>query len=194
MYDLIGRYDLLAKVRIPKWASFGPLRQRIANVLREKGQLFPEDKEPETLFSLLEVVNISREWGSIEAMGISEGEIVVPRMNLASTEDYERARCQKGFLYIDLHASKANPTRLIDQLRINLINNEPSSAIVQAIYRGDRAIIFDLFMTCAQSSLINRLNRVIESVIYHYNAQKYTLLSYGYDEVELSIPQPEPVC
>ena len=55
------------------------------------------------------------------------------------------------------------------------------------------ALIIEMFMTCPQSSDVQKLNRQIGPILADYDCQKYTLLCYEYDEEPASNAPPKVV-
>jgi predicted phosphodiesterase len=185
MYDLLGRWDLIVRFRLDPRVNPIQFTRLIERALEKEGMLPPEAKREVSAFGQVDLFNIKAEVRSIADLNPHPGpparEVPIQRVRMATTEAYESSRSQRGFLYIEL-PRKGEPA-MIKELEIALHADPESQVIIESVARGEKELVLDLFMSCAQSSHVNRLNRTLEHVLTKYSVQKYTLLCYGYDEV-----------
>lgn len=187
MYDIMGKWDLLVRFRLHTELRADNLVKQIGQELIGKDQILYGKKSPERIRKAKMTVqngliNVKYELPSPGGHNSARDEI--HHVRLGSTADYDRARCQRAFLYIDLPTNEAET--LISELeRCLRLEKEPAS-IVEAISIGDKAIILEIFMRCSQTHLINGLNRLVEEFIPAFRVQKYTLFCYEYDEKEIA--------
>lgn len=186
MYDLLGRYDLLVRLRIAPRVNPEQIRLLIRDALEEQRMLTPQrEQRGRDPFTECELYDVHQEWPTLEEMGtVRQGATEIKRVRLGTTEAYERARCQRAFILIPV--DRESERDLAHDLRTAIAGDPASRRILESVSRGPGFLMFEVFMTCAQSTDINRLNRTIERVLSRYRAQKYTLHSYGYDETEIS--------
>jgi hypothetical protein len=175
MYDLLGKWDLAVRLRVGAAVKWGLFFDRLQDEL--KGLLFAPGNHR------------SLDWFKVdrELSGLSESAFcILEQHRLFSNNkisDYEKDRCQKGFLYVDLQV-KGVKKDLVEQLRSEI--KEPAHDIVVGVCECADALIIEMFMTCSQSGHVQMLNRKIGPVVAKYGCQKYTLLCYKYDEAPAS--------
>jgi hypothetical protein len=171
MYDLLGKWDLAVRLRVGTAVKWGPFFDRLQDDL--KGLLFAPGHHR------------SLDWFKVdrELSGFSESAVCISEQHRLfgnkKTSDYERDRCQKGFLYVELQV-KGVKKDLVERLRSKI--EKPSHDIVMGVCECADALIIEIFMTCSQSGHVRMLNREIGPVVAEYGCQKYTLLCYEYDE------------
>ncbi len=177
MYDIMGKWDLLIRFRLAQQANLEQLIQSIEDELERTGQM---ETNPNSLFATSDYVNVRQEVTSFNEINSNISQI--NHIRLRSTLDYEQQRCQKAFIYVQMPSTNQDRSSLINSLKEELQRNTDSKTIIEAISISEIAIIFEIFMRCSQTYLINRLNRVIEKTIPQYRLQKYTLFCFEYDE------------
>jgi predicted phosphodiesterase len=184
MYDLLGYWDLAVRLRIgngvdPRW-----IIDYLDAWLRDVKLRSRDDG----LFSRRVTLDVRREASSIRELLVS-GREPIERRVLGDTADYERLRCQRSFVWIDLGSEQ---DRILDQLATAVEKDPHAAAIIESASLGDQVLLLETFSACGQSSEIARLNRVIEPVLARWACQKYTLTCYGYDEEPLIPAEPVP--
>ncbi|MGH3924374.1 MAG: hypothetical protein ACRDTT_16180, partial [Pseudonocardiaceae bacterium] len=103
---------------------------------------------------------------------------------LPDSRDYDRFRVQRAFLFIELRTvARARRSRLSEKLTARLSGaTKASGRIVEAIVYGSDAVVIEVLMTCADSSSLNELNRLLVGDLSYYVAKKYSLIVYDSDE------------
>lgn len=199
MYDLLGRWDLVLRFRCSNVTKFtrGQLLKPLvdAKLIDDHASKIPSQgsavgRKP-SYFVFKKWVDVSEEfdfqsWLNHRPM---QGRKPV-HMRLKDTADYDAKRCQRGFIWVEqLEGGSAVEDALREALRMQ----PEATAIIESVaVAPPHAIVLELFSTCSQSSLVNTLNRAIEPVLADHKLQKFTLLSYGYDEVALTCGRRPP--
>jgi predicted phosphodiesterase len=191
MYELSGKWDLAVRFRAPA-ASTAAERayfETITETLRENGQ-FGNQK-----FRLKQAVNVTR-----EAPGLSQLLVQPPppvdirRVRLPSTVEYERRRCERGFLFIYLPEESNLQDEFFRALERDVAEQErrwaaeQTGSIIECCYRSEHELVIETFSRCSQSWHMNQLNRAVEKTVADFDRQKYTLTCYEYDERESGFP------
>jgi hypothetical protein len=79
--------------------------------------------------------------------------------------------------------ARARRSRLCEKLTARLSGaTKASGRIVEAIVYGSDAVVIEVMMTCADSSRLNELNRLLVGDLSYYVAKKYNLVVYDSDE------------
>jgi 3',5'-cyclic AMP phosphodiesterase CpdA len=186
MYDLLGKWDLLIKFRCDPAVSSASVQNIIRQQLEEKSML--QESGP---FSTIDLVDVRGEYASFADAADRRANTKIRRNKVGGhlTEDYEKFRCQRALLYVELPAGP-DRGRCIRDLSSDMQRTPQVEPVIESICVADRALLINTFMRCAQSLTINKLNRSIESTLTKYRQQKHTLLFYGYDErlLERSAP------
>lgn len=177
MYDIMGKWDLLIRFRLDQNVDLDKLIKLIENELETKGQI---EKDADSLFANSDYVNVRSEVTSLNEINSNPQQI--NHIQLNSTLDYEKQRCQKAFIYVQMPGTNSDRKRLIQSLKVEIENEQDLKSIIEAISISEIAIIFEVFMRCSQTHLLNCLNRAIEKAIPQYRVQKYSLLCFEYDE------------
>jgi predicted phosphodiesterase len=179
MYDLLGNWDLCVRLRIARGANPTSIRGYLERRLEKEGL-----RRNKGLFSASEELNVTHEAPSIRQLR-TRGAALAHRRMLGSTEDYDRLRCQRSFVWIDLGVSH-DP---VLQELAKAVEEEPEvAAIIESASLSAQTLLLETFSACGQSTEIARLNRQIEPVLATWGRQKYTLSCYGYDEESLVVP------
>lgn len=179
MYDLLGKWDLAIRFRgepVTKHIKAGLLKP-----LRDQ-RMFGVGAD----FRGEQWVDVLKEW-TLDDWLLGQRDLargIRRRVPLENGDAYDAARCQKGLVFV---RNEQSDGRLEDQLR-GVVKDAPElHQIIESVAIATDAVVFEVFMSCSQTALINRLNRIIEPVLSGFEAQKYTLLCYGYDEREVSL-------
>lgn len=197
MYDLLGKWDLLLRIRVGRRTDFDEdISNPIYQALVDARMMERPGEEGYFRFDPEGVLNVKRELPSVEQWRIDlrphtkkrEPGQKIKRRLLKNTEAYEKKRCQRAFLYHKLpdNTRKANDiiVGVANKLQEAIDNLKFGSDLIEAIYVADNAVVIECFMTCADSLSINVINRTIESVLARENLQKFTMTCYAYDEEE----------
>lgn len=182
MYDLLGRWDLLARLRFNLSLNFSTYETALYKKLLEAREMEKKGSD----FSDHKHINITREARSFRELLEDHANVSsLSRKILGGTEVYDSKRCQRGLLYIKLPEEASRKNGLIQNLAVVLDQDNIFNSIVEGIYRGESDLVIEFFMTCAQSQSLNYINRAVEKTLSYYGVQKYTMFCYGYDEKEM---------
>jgi hypothetical protein len=129
------------------------------------------------------LLDVTREANSVRELLTELNEPVKRRM-LGDTDAYDRLRCQRSLIWIELGADSGE---VLDQLADAIETAPEVAAIVESASLDDQVLLLETFSACGQSSEIAHLNRLIEPVLANWHRQKYTLTCYGYDETPLIV-------
>ncbi|HEX5703427.1 MAG TPA: metallophosphoesterase [Pyrinomonadaceae bacterium] len=186
MYDLLGKWDLLVRLRFSQKAPAVLFREFKDN-LHQKLITGLQMEKSGPFFTDYKHIDVLREARSLSELLEKPVAPVaaIRRRVLDDPQAYDRQRCQRGLLYIKLPDERNSKTRMIGDLDTEL-KKDP---IIEAIYRGENELVIETFMTCAQSTALNHLNRKIEKTLSEFGSQKYTMFCYGYDELEITAKQ-----
>lgn len=181
MYDLLGHWDLAVRLRIgnataPNRVADYLTRRLSDHKLRKDGGQFSHKAH----------LDVRREANSIRGLLTSRKSPIERRM-LGETDDYDRLRCQRSFLWIELGSDQE---KVIEGLADALRDEPELGEIIESACLGDQVLLLETFSSCGQSSEIARLNRQIEPVLALWGRQKYTLTCYGYDETPVELRPP----
>lgn len=177
MYDLLGNWDLAIRLRVGPRGDPRRVGDYIGRCLLRKGV-----RRKTGRFSRQEFVTVRQEAPSLPALANNEAAPICHR-RLGDTTEYERLRCQRTFLWIDLGSTA--PDETLASLAAAVQTASLTGDIIESASRSDHTLLLETFASCSQSAEVGRLNRVIEPVLGPSGLQKYTLTCYGYDETSL---------
>jgi hypothetical protein len=186
MYDLLGNWDLLVRLRIHQGIKDDDIVKIFTKSLVDSNMLDSVTKQAAKVFGRIESVNVTKERTSLPRLMSDMPLNRIPRARMKSTQDYEQHRCQRSFLYVKLPDDQPEAVKMLESLRTPFDQQTSAAQIIESVSLSKRALIFELFSRCSQSALINMLNRDIEKYLSSYRSQKYTLLAYNYDEETLA--------
>ena len=189
MYDLYGQWDLIVRFRCDLDIDIKRLVKDIQKCLEDEKMMENPRRNSSSVFSRIEHLNILRELTSWSDLDNQPQRISINRRLIYNTQDYDELRCQRVFLYVQLPSSTDDKNDCLKALRDVIVRDRPCTNIIEGIYIADRALVFEIFLTCAQSSYLNRLNRIIGPVLAEFRLQKYTLLCYDYEEEVIDVLQ-----
>ena len=188
MYHLSGHWDLLVRFRLNQNQEFNSAKKRLSDYLKENEQMTTEGD-----FSLGRHINVTKETTKFSDL-LATDTIKTPirRNALKDIDEYEKRRCQRGFLFISLPSDVQEKNKLIQALSNLLDDYNEFTEIVEGVYEGtyinelgdnkQYAIVVEVFMTCAKQHYLNRINRKIEGKLSEYKLQKHTMTCYDYYE------------
>lgn len=182
MYDLLGNWDLAVRLRI----GDGVKPSRVAKYLDEQLQAANQRQKKGPFsgpFSKAMLLEVTREANSVREL-LTESNEPVKRRILGDTDAYDRLRCQRSLIWIELGADSHE---VLDRLADAIETAPEVAAIVESASLDDQVLLLETFSACGQSSEIAHLNRLIEPVLANWQRQKYTLTCYGYDETPLTV-------
>lgn len=186
MYDLLGYWDLLVRLRVPprmnpSWV-FDSLQEKLKerNIQRDGAD-----------FEDFEIVDVRWEMPRLADHDSRQSldTVELRRTQLPDTDAYDRLRSQRAFLYIKL--PERDRGVFISEVS-KAIEAAGVGSIVETAAVSHRELVLDIFLRCADSAAINRLNRAVEPVLGPRGCQKYTLLCYGYDEAHPAVGPMTP--
>jgi 3',5'-cyclic AMP phosphodiesterase CpdA len=193
MYDLLGKWDLAVRLRFEKNISLDTFSTELVNELVLHKMMSDDELE----FSDSAPINVAKEvkkFGDLLSRGYT-----IPNGGLSRTffgdvdgSAYEKNRCQRGFLLMQLPADINKQRSLIQDFRDAFDQDPLFEDIVEGIYKSRNELIIETFTTCAKSLALNHLNRRVEPILTRHASkltrpglQKYTMFCYRYDEKEL---------
>jgi hypothetical protein len=94
MYDLLGKWDLAVRLRVGTAVKWRQFFDALEEELDRSNLLFKRKQD------------YSLDWFKVdrELSGFSESAVCILEQHRLSTSDYEKDRCQKGFLYVAVRA------------------------------------------------------------------------------------------
>jgi DNA-binding MarR family transcriptional regulator len=180
MYDLMGSWDLVIKFRVNKEVK--KFKKEIISNLLNKHMI---DKGKNKTFGRRKLINVTTQSKSILGLIEKNSEEKIYYTLLPNDQAYDDYRSSRAFIYIQLDA-EYNQHREAFLNRLNRsITGAYGSKIIESICESCTALIIETFSRCSQSNAINHLNKAIEATLSSYGLQKYTLMCYYYDEIEL---------
>jgi 3',5'-cyclic AMP phosphodiesterase CpdA len=176
MYDLLGYWDLLVRIRTPHTFSAKYACDPILQALEQQGIRTPSGD-----FNDHRIVDIAWELPDLDHYAIRDQQdsVELRRTRLPATEDYDRLRSQRVFLYFK-QPDQGKDSFLAEAAEA--IGRSGVGAFVETVAVSGDEVVLDMFLRCADSVAVNVLNRAIEPVLSRRKIQKYTLLCYAYDE------------
>lgn len=194
MYDLLGHWDLLARFRLNQTEGFDDAKKQLTELLKKEDQMNEQGDFSDGIH-----INVTKEthrFRDLLARPFIQAR-PIKRNIFENEDDYNKKRCQRGFLFISLPPEEELRRKVINALANLLDDEEEFISIVEGIYEGTykkevdkeikikHAVVIEVFMTCAQSLYLNHINKAIEKKLAEYRMQKYTMFCYGYDEKEI---------
>lgn len=185
MYDLIGYWDLAVRFRADSEAHARDLVAVFDQELTKSGMLARPEERNRSPFGMIKHVAVQRELAALGGYFSTVESVERRRMWLQTTNAYEEAGCQRGFVYIT--ALEDNIDALVRSLRGGLAADGSVETIIECVYVSPTEILLELFMGPTEVVLVTRLNRVMEPALRPFRSQKYTLLCYGYEERQVPV-------
>jgi len=181
MYDLMGSWDLVIKYRANR-KSEKFKKAIISELLAEK----MIDRNKNKTFGRRILINVLSQSKSIFGLINKNFSEKIYYTLLPDSQAYDNYRSNRAFIFIELpnKFSKKNRESFLSRLSNSLTTNYGAS-IIESICESKSALIIETFSRCSQSNVINHLNKAIEPTLTTYGIQKYTLLCYNYDEIDL---------
>jgi hypothetical protein len=176
MYDLSGRWDLLAKIRCAEPQRAALLAKTETELVNEQ-MIDARENRKDGMFGLFDVVSVNSERPSFDEPANTT---TIRRVRLASTEEYERYGLQRAFIYVEVPSK--NRAKLIRRLQMAIKQNADIRDTIEAVHLAQEEFVIEVLADPAHPNALNRLNRFLEPELSAYKAQKYTLTSYNYDE------------
>jgi len=166
LYDITGKWDVLFRFRL------SGSTKTIVDLLRtqlKKEKLIQRDTEI-AFYDIVKENSIS---------GIHGTCFDDPKL-------YDLLRCQRGFMWIHRNQADEQAASVFEELKREA-QKAPFDKVIQAVHEARDAWIFEIFMRCSQTNLMNRFNEIVESHITKLFSPpaKYTLLCFTYDEQNL---------
>jgi 3',5'-cyclic AMP phosphodiesterase CpdA len=183
MYDLLGNWDLAVRLRIGDGVKPSRVFKYLDEQLQAANQRQKKGPFSQGPFSKAMLLDVTREANSVREL-LTESNEPVRRRILGDTDAYDRLRCQRSLIWIELGADSRE---VLDRLADAIETAPEVAAIVESASLDDQVLLLETFSACGQSSEIAHLNRLIEPVLANWQRQKYTLTCYGYDETPLSV-------
>jgi len=180
MYDLMGSWDLVVKFRAKKQAK--KFEKEIIQNLLDKHMI---DRKKSETFGRRELINVTSQSRNIQGLIKKDVNEKIYYTLLPNDKAYDDYRSSRAFIYIQLSKDYLDhKIALLNRLNKS-ITNIYGSEIIESICESKTALIIETFSRCSQSNSINHLNKALEDTLTSYGLQKYTLMCYYYDEVEL---------
>jgi 3',5'-cyclic AMP phosphodiesterase CpdA len=183
MYDLLGNWDLAVRLRIGDGVKPSRVSKYLDEQLQAANQRQKKGPFSQGPFSKAMLLEVTREANSVREL-LTESNEPVKRRILGDTDAYDRLRCQRSLIWIELGADSRE---VLDWLADAIETAPEVAAIIESASLDDQVLLLETFSACGQSSEIAHLNRLIEPVLANWHRQKYTLTCYGYDETPLII-------
>jgi hypothetical protein len=186
MYSLLGRWDLVGIFAVGPNVDFTAFQATLHDELVAAELVEPVAHDSDRQVGEHRQREFTARRAVIAQKTINPHDESTPPkyLVLPDSRDYDRFRVQRAFLFVELRTvARARRSRLSERLTARLSDpTETSSRIVEAVVYGSDALLIEVLMTCADSSRLNELNRLLVRDLSYYVAKKYSLVVYDSDE------------
>lgn len=191
MYELIGNWDLAVFIRTHTANPTTLIRHLRREILiRANEEPFPPAHERGGQFGRFQAITVNWERSSLNANDHSP----IRRTVFEDARDYERQGHTRSFVVIDATPNEErDPTSMKGVIKgmHSAVSTDPMAPPVECVYVGTQLLVVELMSTSPGATDITKFNRLIEPGIAEIAVQKYTLLSYEYDEQPYGWGEPE---